>query len=66
MKECTIPKNTKLESLPPRFRKKYLAENGFLQSSNNIGVSSEEAWDGSTVTFQVLIFKIYFYFYIFL
>ncbi|XP_051160471.1 telomerase-binding protein EST1A-like isoform X3 [Leptopilina boulardi] len=52
MKECTIPKNTKLESLPPRFRKKYLAENGFLQSSNNIGVSSEEAWDGSTVTFQ--------------
>ncbi|XP_043484616.1 telomerase-binding protein EST1A-like isoform X3 [Leptopilina heterotoma] len=53
MKEFTIPKNTKLESLPPRFRKKYLAENGVLPpSSNNIGITSEEAWDGSTVTFQ--------------
>ncbi|XP_033208324.1 telomerase-binding protein EST1A isoform X2 [Belonocnema kinseyi] len=46
----TIPKNIKLESLPPRFRKKFLAENGFLPPPSNS--HSEDGWDGSTVTFQ--------------
>jgi hypothetical protein len=39
------------DSLPPRLKKKYLAEN-MVSSSNYIGTTSEDVWDGSTVTFQ--------------
>lgn len=39
------------DSLPPRLKKKYLAEN-MASSSSYIGTTSEDVWDGSTVTFQ--------------
>jgi hypothetical protein len=39
------------DSLPPRLKKKYLAEN-MVSSSTYIGTTSEDVWDGSTVTFQ--------------
>jgi len=39
------------DSLPPRLKKKYLAES-MVSSSNYIGTTSEDVWDGSTVTFQ--------------
>ncbi|XP_012273002.1 telomerase-binding protein EST1A isoform X2 [Orussus abietinus] len=49
-KECPMPKNFDL--LPPRLRSKFLAENGLAPPPSSIGTSSEDAWDGSTVTFQ--------------
>lgn len=39
------------DSLPPRLKKKYLAEN-MASSTSYIGTTSEDVWDGSTVTFQ--------------
>jgi hypothetical protein len=39
------------DSLPPRLKKKFLAEN-MASSSSYIGTTSEDVWDGSTVTFQ--------------
>jgi hypothetical protein len=39
------------DSLPPRLKKKYLAES-MVSTSNYIGTTSEDVWDGSTVTFQ--------------
>ncbi|KAK5644530.1 hypothetical protein RI129_005830 [Pyrocoelia pectoralis] len=39
-----------LDSLPPRFKKKYLEENKF--DVNYIGTQSEEAWDGNSIVFQ--------------
>jgi hypothetical protein len=60
VKECTaLPSGNKgnpkphpcYDSLPPRLKKKYLAEN-MVSSSNYIGTTSEDVWDGSTVTFQ--------------
>lgn len=60
VKDCTVlPSGNKgnpkphpcYDSLPPRLKKKYLAEN-MVSSSNYIGTTSEDVWDGSTVTFQ--------------
>nr|CAD7412917.1 unnamed protein product [Timema cristinae] len=42
------------DTLPPRLKKKYLAENMISEptASSYIGTNSEAVWDGSTVTFQ--------------
>ena len=59
-KECTMPPNIMktspkphlcYESLPPRLKKKFLAEN-MAANASYIGTTSEDIWDGSTVTFQ--------------
>uniref|UniRef100_A0A1B6CG54 PIN domain-containing protein n=2 Tax=Clastoptera arizonana TaxID=38151 RepID=A0A1B6CG54_9HEMI len=44
-----------LEDMPPRFRKKFLKDNGLQDSgiqSSYLGANSEDAWDGSSITFQ--------------
>ncbi|KAJ9594803.1 hypothetical protein L9F63_013905, partial [Diploptera punctata] len=60
MKDSCLPTNiTKTpsksyicyDSLPPRLKKKFLAEN-MAANTSYIGTTSEDAWDGSTVTFQ--------------
>ena len=44
-------------ALPPRLRNKYLQEHGMLPPQNSsLGTTSEDSWDGSTVTFQVRYF----------
>ncbi|KAL6441260.1 hypothetical protein ACFW04_003491 [Cataglyphis niger] len=48
----SLSKNMKLELLPPRLQKKYLIENGYALPSNNPGTSTEDSWNGSSVTFQ--------------
>lgn len=54
MKETTMPKGLKLESLPPRLQIVYIQEHGLVPPQNSsIGTLSEHAWDGSTVTFKV-------------
>ncbi|XP_025992669.2 telomerase-binding protein EST1A isoform X2 [Solenopsis invicta] len=50
-KDC-LSKNIKLESLPPRLQKKYLIDNGYALPSSNPGTSTEESWNGSSITFQ--------------
>ena len=57
MKEYTIPKKSKIESLPPRFKKKFLIENGFAPPPEPATGTSAD-WDGSTVTFSVSLRKI--------
>ncbi|KAJ8680347.1 hypothetical protein QAD02_016134, partial [Eretmocerus hayati] len=53
VKEITMPKTLKLESLPPRLQAKYRQEHGLPPYHNtSIGTNSEDAWDGSTVTFK--------------
>ncbi|XP_070165700.1 telomerase-binding protein EST1A isoform X3 [Polyergus mexicanus] len=47
-----LSKNMKLELLPPRLQKKYLIDNGYVLPSNNPGTSTEDSWNGSSVTFQ--------------
>ncbi|XP_063220783.1 telomerase-binding protein EST1A [Bacillus rossius redtenbacheri] len=42
----------KYEMLPPRLKKKYLAENMGEEPMSYIGTTSEAPWDGSTVTFK--------------
>ncbi|KAK2576206.1 hypothetical protein KPH14_008409 [Odynerus spinipes] len=44
--------NMKLEFLPPRLQKKYLIDNGLAPPSNFLGSTTEESWNGTTVTFQ--------------
>ncbi|XP_071553943.1 telomerase-binding protein EST1A isoform X2 [Temnothorax nylanderi] len=48
----SLSKNMKLEQLPPRFQKKYLLDNGYALPSNNPGTSTEDTWNGSSITFQ--------------
>lgn len=50
-----LPKNSKLELLPPRLQKKYLIDNGYSLPINNPGTSTEDTWNGTTITFQVNI-----------
>lgn len=45
------PKN--IDSLPPRFRKKYLEDNKL--NVNYIGTHSEGTWDGNSLVFQVTV-----------
>ncbi|XP_029049642.1 telomerase-binding protein EST1A-like isoform X2 [Osmia bicornis bicornis] len=46
----SLPKNIKIEHLPPRLQKKYLIDNGLpLPPSSS---PSEEAWNSSSITFQ--------------
>ncbi|CAK9812185.1 Telomerase-binding protein EST1A [Anthophora quadrimaculata] len=46
----SLPKNIKIEHLPPRLQKKYLIDNGLpLPPSSS---PSEDAWNSSSVTFQ--------------
>ncbi|XP_011706764.1 PREDICTED: uncharacterized protein LOC105461941, partial [Wasmannia auropunctata] len=47
----SLPKNAKLELLPPRLQKKYLIDNGYALP-NNPGTSAEDSWNGSSITFQ--------------
>ncbi|KAL0115477.1 hypothetical protein PUN28_010771 [Cardiocondyla obscurior] len=47
----SLSKNSKLELLPPRFQKKYLIDNGYALP-NNPGTSTEDSWNGSSITFQ--------------
>lgn len=49
----SLPKNLKLELLPPRFQKKYLADNGYTVPTSNPGTSTEDSWNGGSITFQV-------------
>ncbi|XP_076627373.1 telomerase-binding protein EST1A isoform X3 [Colletes latitarsis] len=47
----SLPKNIKIEHLPPRFQKKYLIDNGLPLPSTN-SLPPEDAWNGSSITFQ--------------
>ncbi|XP_058800313.1 telomerase-binding protein EST1A-like isoform X2 [Phymastichus coffea] len=51
-KEITMPKRLNPENLPPRLRAKYHQEHGITQQNSSIG-TSEGAWDGNSLTFQV-------------
>lgn len=51
----SLSKNMKLELLPPRLQKKYLIDNGYVLPSKNPETSTEDCWNGSSVTFQVKI-----------
>lgn len=57
-----LSKNIKLELLPPRLQKKYLIDNGYALPSNNPGTSVEDSWNGSSITFQVKMYSVLFYF----
>ncbi|XP_076674563.1 uncharacterized protein LOC143372339 isoform X2 [Andrena cerasifolii] len=48
----SLPKNIKIEHLPPRLQKKYLIDNGFIPPSTQTSLPSEDVWNGSSVTFQ--------------
>ncbi|XP_012061387.1 PREDICTED: LOW QUALITY PROTEIN: telomerase-binding protein EST1A [Atta cephalotes] len=50
----TLSKNIKLDLLPPRLQKKYLLDNGYALPSNTPGTSTEDSWNGSSITFQGL------------
>lgn len=58
----SLSKNIKLELLPPRLQKKYLIDNGYALPGNNPGTSTEDSWNGSSLTFQVRIRLVPFYF----
>lgn len=47
-----LSKNLKLELLPPRLQRKFLADNGYPVPMNNPGTSTE-TWNGSSITYQV-------------
>ncbi|XP_076233282.1 telomerase-binding protein EST1A [Calliopsis andreniformis] len=47
-----LPKNIKIEHLPPRLQKKYLMDNGFIPPATQPSSLSEDVWNGSSVTFQ--------------
>lgn len=46
----SLPKNVKLENLPPRLQKKYFMLNGLVPPN-----TSDDSWNGTTITFQVRI-----------
>ena len=50
----SISKQATFDSLPPRLKKKYMEEKGIsmnLPSNSYIGTSSEEQWDGGSLSF---------------
>ncbi|XP_015432554.1 PREDICTED: telomerase-binding protein EST1A-like [Dufourea novaeangliae] len=47
----SLPKNMKIEHLPPRLQKKYLIDNGLPLPVSNSS-PSEDTWNGSSIIFQ--------------
>ncbi|XP_078044593.1 uncharacterized protein LOC144474030 isoform X1 [Augochlora pura] len=47
----SLPKNIKIEHLPPRLQKKYLIDNGLPLPPSNPS-PAEDTWNGSSITFQ--------------